>query len=141
MGAISSQEGPHLPIPAATLLHAREQQKTGSLMVQYSSSQPECRPLVCVGGEDVNPFHRGHTRYFAQKMLTLWFITVAKLQLRSSRETNFMMGRAPRHEEPYLKGHSDRRVENHWRSILKKAGVESARTQTFIIERPGVNDS
>lgn len=67
MGAISSQEGPHLPIPAATLLRAREQQKTGSLMVRYSSSQPECRPLVCVCGGGCQPFPQGSHQIFCTK--------------------------------------------------------------------------
>jgi hypothetical protein len=32
-------------------------------------------------------------------ILTLWFVTVTKLQLESSKKNNFMVGESPQHEE------------------------------------------
>ena len=50
-----------------------------------------------------------HVRYPSYHIFTLWFMTVAKLQLQSSNKNNFMVG-VP---TTVLKGHSIRKVENH----------------------------
>jgi hypothetical protein len=63
-----------------------------------------------------------HMRYISDiptiQILTLWFTTVAKLQLWSSNENDFMGEGSPQHEELYiLKGLSIRKVENHCSAI------------------------
>ena len=45
--------------------------------------------------------HDPFDKHQSPKIFTLRFITVAKLQLRSINENNFMVGGSPQHEELY----------------------------------------
>ena len=60
-----------------------------------------------------------HIRYSVYQIFTLWFITVAKLQLWSSNENAFMVGGHYK-RGTVLKGVVIGKVESHWSKQLRK---------------------